>query len=65
MNTPRTKYWFRSKVHNIQNLRPLLLGDDQHVIEEEQVVALVAESPPDAELFGVEGQLAALLQPPR
>lgn len=42
---------------------PLLLGDDQHVIEQKQVVAPVAESPPDAELFGADGQLSSLLQP--
>lgn len=43
---------------------PFPLGDDQNIVEEKQVVALVAESPPDAVLFGGDCQLAALLQPP-
>lgn len=45
--------------------RPLLLGDDQDIIEEEQIIAPVAEGPPDAELLTGDGQLTALLQPPR
>lgn len=48
----------------IRRSRPFPLGDDEDVVEEEQVVALVAESPPDAQLFGGDGQLSALLQPP-
>lgn len=48
----------------IQRCWPFPLRDDQNVVEEKQVVAPVAESPPDAELFAEERQLAALLQPP-
>lgn len=44
---------------------PFLSGNNQNIIEEKQVVAPVAERPPDAVLLWGDGQLAALLQPPR
>ncbi len=45
---------------------PLFLGDDEHIIEEEQIVALNADSlPENAEIISVHSQLTALLQPAR
>lgn len=41
----------------------LLFGNDEHIIEEKEVVASVAESSPYAELFTGNGQFTALLQP--